>query len=966
MAAWTHLLQHPDWCHGKGAFPLPAYSEFTPPPWVAAKPYGPAEATPSPRDGEHGWVISEYEHWLELRPGLEYIARNLLGDMVRLGRGEAVAGLSSKRLKGNPYWPAELAQHAGKLAHERYVLLTSLALSRTQDDKGRVRWTLFGASEQGPGKAFWRGFFTGPKKEVPRDEAMGFFAELLSRCYGVQEKVGREPKKAGVRILSAGRDDDFRYWNEGPLPAWSQELVFDPKKGLDGVRYLLTFRPFATLPADIQNAYVSGKLHLWPFPGSLVYWGVPGFRKLAKQLPLAMQLSLATQFPRFNDLHGIRIPQGGVLNEKVPPDPETAGIHRPLFARTHRWQKVQRHEDEVALIAAADPVTRVLFSTDAEDIDLYNKPMARNVQIWTHDYRLVLDGPNDVDRKLARAEEVLAKGGTFGYRFLFPPMRVGLHEVYWQRPLAAFGGAKPDHLPPRGFIQLDHAPLGYLTAYHLERPDMARPVELWPVLAKRRDHLDAIDLFRHENLPRKGHTITNVRSFLECRELLGVDVPPSLARAHLAAPREQTLAAWLDSLPGRSTDPTLAKAMVKRMKGMLAKKEPAATGEGLTFGQTATREFEEAYWRTIAFLAHGKFQTKSNADCVRDEPSRKAVGKTKRDLDVLADYLLEQHAKAIAAAGVKGAWAGEHRFSWRTDFEFDWMGGWKKSQAAPNQERNLVVRIPGKDSSQAVILADHYDTAYMHDRYYLFEGGTGARIAAKGADDNHSATAMLLLATPMLLELSKAGKLACDVWLVHLTGEEFPSDCLGARHLAQALVQKTLAVKAHHGPTHDLSAVRVRGLYVCDMIAHNNQRDRYVFQLAPGEGPESLRLAKTAHEATLDWNALAKTLNKKAPRKGTAEPARREDPADVPGLFPHATLRDEVRTEWDPRSTLFNTDGQIFSDVGVPVVLFMEDYDINRKGYHDMFDTMGNIDLDYGAALAAIAIESAARLASQS
>jgi hypothetical protein len=41
----------------------------------------------------------------------------------------------------------------------------------------------------------------------------------------------------------------------------------------------------------------------------------------------------------------------------------------------------------------------------------------------------------------------------------------------------------------------------------------------------------------------------------------------------------------------------------------------------------------------------------------------------------------------------------------------------------------------------------------------------------------------------------------------------------------------------------------------------------------------------------------------------------------------------------------------------------MENYDINRGGYHDSKDTMDNIDLDYGAALAAIAIETVARVA---
>ena len=65
----------------------------------------------------------------------------------------------------------------------------------------------------------------------------------------------------------------------------------------------------------------------------------------------------------------------------------------------------------------------------------------------------------------------------------------------------------------------------------------------------------------------------------------------------------------------------------------------------------------------------------------------------------------------------------------------------------------------------------------------------------------------------------------------------------------------------------------------------------------------------------------------------------------------------------DPRSTLYNTDGQVFSDAGVPVVLFMENYDINRTGYHDMHDTMENIDLDYGSAVCAITIEAVARAA---
>jgi hypothetical protein len=60
---------------------------------------------------------------------------------------------------------------------------------------------------------------------------------------------------------------------------------------------------------------------------------------------------------------------------------------------------------------------------------------------------------------------------------------------------------------------------------------------------------------------------------------------------------------------------------------------------------------------------------------------------------------------------------------------------------------------------------------------------------------------------------------------------------------------------------------------------------------------------------------------------------------------------------------LYNTDGQIFSDIGVPVILFMENYDLSRAGYHDSKDTMENIDLDFGAAVAAVAIETVAQVA---
>jgi hypothetical protein len=111
------------------------------------------------------------------------------------------------------------------------------------------------------------------------------------------------------------------------------------------------------------------------------------------------------------------------------------------------------------------------------------------------------------------------------------------------------------------------------------------------------------------------------------------------------------------------------------------------------------------------------------------------------------------------------------------------------------------------------------------------------------------------------------------------------------------------------------------------------------------------------------WNAHAEKWNRKPARRLRRSGRRSKDGKTIPDIARHPRLRGEVRLPGDMRSSIFNTDGQIFSDAGIPVVLFMENYDINRVGYHDTHDNMSNIDLDYGAAVAAIAIESVARAA---
>ena len=219
----------------------------------------------------------------------------------------------------------------------------------------------------------------------------------------------------------------------------------------------------------------------------------------------------------------------------------------------------------------------------------------------------------------------------------------------------------------------------------------------------------------------------------------------------------------------------------------------------------------------------------------------------------------------------------------------------------------------------------------------------------------------MLQAAPIFLKLAREGKLERDVWLLHLTGEEFPSDCLGARHFCQALVEKTLKLRLGEQQFLDLRGVSVVGVFIMDMIAHNRDDARDIFQISPGKSCASLRIAYQAHVANAIWNEKTRVWNQREERRGRGKRSR--DGVTIPELASHLPLAGEVRTADDPQSSLYNTDCQVFSDIGAPVVLFMENYDINRAGYHDAKDTMENIDLDYAAALSAIAIETVARVA---
>jgi hypothetical protein len=91
------------------------------------------------------------------------------------------------------------------------------------------------------------------------------------------------------------------------------------------------------------------------------------------------------------------------------------------------------------------------------------------------------------------------------------------------------------------------------------------------------------------------------------------------------------------------------------------------------------------------------------------------------------------------------------------------------------------------------------------------------------------------------------------------------------------------------------------------------------------------------------WNTHTEKWNQRPSRRHRTAGRRSKDGVTVLEIARHPRLRGEIRLPGDMGSSLCNIDGQIFSDAGIPVVLFMENYDINRVGCHNTHDNMSNI-----------------------
>jgi len=272
---------------------------------------------------------------------------------------------------------------------------------------------------------------------------------------------------------------------------------------------------------------------------------------------------------------------------------------------------------------------------------------------------------------------------------------------------------------------------------------------------------------------------------------------------------------------------------------------------------------------------------------------KKGAFQRDHDLEALVDYLEERYQQL-------GIATERQRFVWR---------GIAQS--------NLIAKLPARGRSDGqslpkVVLADHIDTAVEEDTFER----TGQRVTTPGADDNATATAVLLRAAESLRALS----LHHEVWLVHLTGEEFPADDLGAWRFAEKLM---------------LDKTDLKAVIISDFIGWHKPGD-LSFQIGPGVHPES------RHHAALALDS-----------------ARKLAPSLTAFLLPRESERNAV----------FQTDVQVFEYLGFPGLLFNERIDYSGKTSdlnphnHTSADTVANVDVSFAAAIAQVMIETVARIA---
>ena len=183
-------------------YPIRAYSEYMPAPHLGVRPYQSrldSRATLLKQfsfseildpQRQVSFLVSELEERTEIRPALEHLAQHWLVDLRQLASGanaggSKLPGIPASLLEGNPFFPETLPKEAGPI-----VSLSSLTLSRSQDDEGKTPWTVYGGMHE-EAENFW--------KSLPRGEAAVWLQALLEQVFSAK---GETLAAMGARILA--------------------------------------------------------------------------------------------------------------------------------------------------------------------------------------------------------------------------------------------------------------------------------------------------------------------------------------------------------------------------------------------------------------------------------------------------------------------------------------------------------------------------------------------------------------------------------------------------------------------------------------------------------------------------------------------------------------------------------------------------------------------------------------------
>jgi hypothetical protein len=319
---------------------------------------------------------------------------------------------------------------------------------------------------------------------------------------------------------------------------------------------------------------------------------------------------------------------------------------------------------------------------------------------------------------------------------------------------------------------------------------------------------------------------------------------------------------------------------------------PAAAAPAVDAPLRVTRwaaDFEHRYADDLFVLA-GEADAHFPTSGTTTRFLKKGAWQPDGDLETMADYLEERYA----AIGVRTM---RQRFMWR---------GLPQS--------NVIAVLPGSGGSDSapVVLADHYDTANEEDTY----AKTHERVPTHGCDDNVTATALLLRAAETLAAVPHRR----PIWLVHLTGEEFPGDDLGAWHFLGQMLKDRQDIHA---------------AVITDFIGWHKAGDA-AYQISPTKVPGSEHVAALALDAS----------KKIAP--------------DIRAIY---------LSRNNPRNSVFQTDMQVFEYGGFPGILFNENIDYTgatddqNPNYHQSTDVCANVVVHFASTVSKVAIETVARLA---